>query len=309
MSNAPIKKGEQVTAAATQSVVGPLVSVVIPTYNRPALLLRAIESARRQTHANLEIIIVDDASSEDVRPLIDNFNDPRIRCLRHDVNRGGAAARNTGIQAAVGEYIAFLDDDDQWELAKTEEQLQILEAGGCDAVLCTSDQYGKRLAKADANNTVELEDLRRGRFTAGGTGVLMARAAVVKKTMFDESLPCYQDWDLFIRIAKQHKICYLNKPLVHYNEGAHLRITNSSLNVPSVDIERQFRMVLKHREFFGTRWFRRHMSRSLLYGIKHRRNRMTHLVYTARNYGVINVGRVLVNRLRAIVRKRLRHVY
>jgi len=285
--------------------ISPLVSVVIPTCNRSALLTGAIQSVRLQTYRNLEIIVIDDASTDDTQEIVEGFADPRIRYLRHDINRGGAAARNTGIRAAAGEYIAFLDDDDEWAPAKTDEQLEVLEDDGCDVVMCTWDQHGEQILKFGGKKIVELEDLRQGRFTAGGTGVLMARAAVVKKTMFDESLPRYQDWDLFIRIANKHKICYLNRPLVRYNKGAHLRITNSILNVPVMEVEQQYRMIQKHREFFGTRWFRSHMSRALLYGIRHRQNKIAHLAYTARKYGVINVVRFLGMRMRTIVSKRL----
>ncbi len=301
MSSEQVKKGEQAASAMTPSAVGPLVSVVIPTYNRAALLERALESVRQQTYTNLDIIIVDDASTEDIHHLVDSIEDPRIRYIRHDVNRGGAAARNTGIRAASGEFVGFLDDDDAWEPDKTKEQLKILR--NYEVVLCASTQPGKRVSKRESKKTVDLEDLRQGKFTGGGTGLLMAKASVLKETMFDESLPCYQDWDLFIRIAQKQKIAYLDKVFVRYNQDDHVRITNSGRSASPAEVEQRLRMLQKHRQFFGGKWFKRHMCRALLYGIKDRRDRFTLLVYTARRYGLMNVAGILARRVRARLRK------
>jgi glycosyltransferase involved in cell wall biosynthesis len=274
----------------------PLVTVVIPTYNRAAQLTCAIQSVLNQTYENLEIIVVDDASADDTQRIVESFADSRIRYIRHKVNRGGSAARNTGIRAATGKYIAFLDDDDEWESVKTEEQIRILEDQDYDAVLCTSDEHGARLSKFEGEKTIDLENLRRGRFTAGGTGVLMAKANVVKETMFDESLPRYQDWDVFIRIGQKYRIGYLNKPFVRYNEGAHERISNKIISMPASALENELQMVHKHREFFGEKWFKLHVCRFMLYGIKNRPDKAAHISYMIKNYGVQNVIKALARR-------------
>jgi glycosyltransferase involved in cell wall biosynthesis len=289
--------GVELTKKAVAGAERPLVSVVMPTYNRASLLGRAIRSALNQTYNNLEIIVVDDASSDDTPDVVKAFQDQRVRYIRHDTNRGGSAARNTGIRNATGEFIAFLDDDDEWEPTKTEEQLRVLERECYDAVLCTSDEHGGRLSKFEGKQTVELEDLRHGRFTAGGTGVLMARANVVNETMFDESLPRYQDWDVFIRIGQKYRIGYLNRPFVRYNEGAHDRISNKIINMPGAALENEVRMVHKHRAFFGEKWFKWHVCRFMLYGIKYRKDKGAHLAYMVRNYGVATVLAVLVKRV------------
>ncbi len=172
------------------------------------MLARAIRSIQRQTYPYLQIIVVDDASHDNTCQIIERLGDPRIRYIRHDTNKGGSAARNTGIRAARGAFIAFLDDDDEWKPEKTEEQLRVLQH--YDVVACRS--AGGSPPGYASKKTVGLEDLRRqGPF--GGTGVLMAKAHVLQQTMFDESLPRCQDWDLFIRIARKHEIAYLNKPL------------------------------------------------------------------------------------------------
>jgi glycosyltransferase involved in cell wall biosynthesis len=275
----------------------PLISVVMPTFNRARLLDRALRSVLQQTYRNLEIIVVDDASSDGTAEVVKAIHDPRIRYLRHDSNKGGSAARNTGIRAAHGDYIAFLDDDDQWEPDKTEEQLRVLRHDNYDAVLCTSDEHGERIAAFDGKTTVSLEDLRHGRFTAGGTGVLMAKANVVKETMFDESLPRYQDWDVFIRIGQKYRMGYVNKAFVRYNEGAHQRISNKIVNMRIPELEGELRMVHKHREFFGERAYRWHACRFMLYGIRYRPDRFSHALSVARKYGVGNVLKALFRRL------------
>ena len=124
----------------------------------------------------------------------------------------------------------------------------------------------------------------------------MAKANVLKQTMFDESLPRCQDWDLFIRIAMNHKIAYLNIPLLRSGAGPYLRITNSVLNAPIAELEHRFQMIHKHKQLFGTTWYRRHMSGALLFGIKHRRDKFALLSYTIRRYGLANVIRALAIR-------------
>ena len=102
-------------------VYNPLISVIIPTYNRGALLGRAIRSVLAQSYRNIEIIVVDDASDDYSGAVVKEFSDNRLSYIRHDSNMGGAKARNTGIKAAKGEYIAFQDSDDEWVKDKLEK--------------------------------------------------------------------------------------------------------------------------------------------------------------------------------------------
>ncbi|MFZ1988674.1 MAG: glycosyltransferase family 2 protein, partial [Alphaproteobacteria bacterium] len=98
----------------------PRVSVVIPVYNRANLICRAVESVLRQTYSPYEVIVVDDASSDKSAAIAEAIRDPRVQVIRNEVNRGGGAARNIGIDAALGDYIAFLDSDDMWHRDKLE---------------------------------------------------------------------------------------------------------------------------------------------------------------------------------------------
>ena len=113
------------------------VSIIIPVYNRAATLPRCIASVLAQTIADWELIAVDDCSSDESIQVIESFGDPRIRVLRHEQNRGAGPARNTGMLAAQGTYIAFLDSDDEWLPAKLERQIAALEKTGRDCAFVT----------------------------------------------------------------------------------------------------------------------------------------------------------------------------
>lgn len=105
----------------------PRVSVVIPTYNRADIITRAVDSVLAQTVDDIEVLIIDDGSTDGTRALIEDIDDSRVRYLAHDTNRGVSAARNTGVEAGRGEYVAFLDSDDEWLPRKLERQLSALD--------------------------------------------------------------------------------------------------------------------------------------------------------------------------------------
>ena len=106
----------------------PKVSVVIPTHNRAGFLQAAIQSVLNQTFQDFEIIVVDDASEDQTTEIVRSFSDPRIRYMRHESNKGQGASRNDGIRQASGEYIALLDDDDEWLPEKLAKQVALLDS-------------------------------------------------------------------------------------------------------------------------------------------------------------------------------------
>ncbi len=286
------------SASATSGACSqePLVSVVIPTYNRALLLQRALKSVLQQTHRNLDVIVVDDASSDDTPEVVRAFDDPRVRYIRNEENRGGAATRNSGIQAAAGEIVAFLDDDDEWEPTKTAEQLRWMKQYA--ATLC--GYHGEERGPAryyQAQPTISLRELQRGFLRGGGTSALMVRTGLLREILFDETLPRCQDWDLCIRLAKRCEIGYVRRPLVRYNDGDHARISNKGRNMSLARLEQELCMVQKHRDFFGPRMYRFHMCRLLLRSIRHRRNKTQHVLYVCRRYGVVGVVSALTDRL------------
>lgn len=271
-----------------------LVSVIIPTHNRAALLVQAIRSVQCQTHPDLEVIVVDDGSSDNTRQVVECLGDQRIRYVRHDINRGASAARNTGIHLATGEFIGFLDSDVEWEPETVAHQLSRLDR--YDAVLCTvpeavSNKYRRK-------ESIPLDDLRRGRFIAAGTSALMARAAPLRDTLFDEALWFAEDWDVVIRLAQKYSVGYLNEPLVRAIKGMHPRVSHTR-NMSAKELENACQMLRKHKQFLGPKWFRRHMCRILLAGIEGSRTpkeKMNDILYTARQHGVVNVAWTLSKR-------------
>jgi GalNAc5-diNAcBac-PP-undecaprenol beta-1,3-glucosyltransferase len=270
----------------------PLVSVVICTYCRATLVTRAIDSVRNQTYRNLEIIVVDDASQDNTGNVVRDIPDERIRYLRHERNKGLPAARNTGIGAARGDYVAFLDDDDEWQPNKIRRQLDAIDGHG--AVLSAALINGTRL-KCHGRNFVELSDLRKKNDFDPSS--LMARADVLKQVMFDDRLRQGEDWDVFIRLAERCSVGYVPEPLLLYSDGSHGRMTNEAKNLAPSELEKRMAMIHKHRDFFGSFWFQVHVAEVLLSYLWHRDGRLRQLREAVARCGVIPVGVVLTRKV------------
>lgn len=200
----------------------PKVSVVIPTHNRPELLKAAVKSVLSQTYQDFEIIVVDDGLNKRADRIIAEFNSSKIKYIQHKKEMGGSAARNTGIKAAQGEFIAFLDDDDQWLPEKLEIQMEKFENTPPDVGFCFSAvsniynnfQYITKVPNGIGNYF----DLALGWVKGFLTVTLVVKKEVFKNAgMFDESFPSHQEADLIIRISKRYRGLGINKPLVNVN--------------------------------------------------------------------------------------------
>ncbi|WP_049985880.1 glycosyltransferase family 2 protein [Halobellus rufus] len=212
----------------------PTVSVIIPTYNRAADLPRAIDSALGQTLSDLEVIVVDDASTDDTESVVTSYDDSRVSYLAHETNRGGSAARNTGIDAATGEYIALLDSDDEWAREKLERQVRTLEqrsdewiAAYCGTTLiddgaenslwerCKS-LVGGHSSREGAEGGEELvkEIFLENVHTSAGSTLVVEADVVDRIGGFDESFDRYQDTEFLIRVLKEGKLAYVDEPLL-----------------------------------------------------------------------------------------------
>jgi GalNAc5-diNAcBac-PP-undecaprenol beta-1,3-glucosyltransferase len=269
-----------------------LVSVVIPTYRRPHLVVRAIASVLRQTHRHLEVLVVDDCSPDDTQSVVQSVGDPRVRYIRHETNKGLPAVRNTGIRAARGEYIAFLDDDDEWREDKLEKQLSAI--GNYDAVTCTAVVDGGFALRSHRRSSITLDDLRRGGFPPSG---LMAKAEVFRTVLFDESLKQGEDWDAQIRIAERYSLGWVPEPLLLYNEGEHARMTNEARLLLGPELEKRNAVLHKHRRFLGERWFNYHLATTYLSYIGSRPNKLECVQYAVRRCGARAVVRLLFAKL------------
>lgn len=273
----------------------PLVTAVICTYRRANLVTRALRSVQNQTYRNLEIIVVDDASPDCTQQVIAGVEDSRIRYIRHNENKGLPAARNTGIRAARGRYVAFLDDDDEWRPSKIEKQLRFLEKSSADAVLCAS-YVNNRQRRRFGRPQITSRELKRGNEFVPGSG-LFGRAEALRAVWFDESIGYGEDWDLLIRLAERSPIGYLNEPLYNVNDGGHERMTNTAVNQTAESLEKRIGVVAKHREFFGPFWTKRHTAMVLLSYFWNRRGKATHLRYTIRRCGLLPVMSAFITKV------------
>lgn len=199
----------------------PLVSVIIPSYNREHLIGRSIRSVLNQTYEEIEVIVVDDGSTDNTRDVVNNFNDKRIRYIHHDNNLGGCIARNTGINASRGEYIAFQDSDDVWLPDKLEKQMQafkiVPENVGIvySAFIRVKDDSASFIPspKFTIKDGNLLYQLIKGNFISTQTTILR-KICFDKAGEFDKNLHRLQDWELFIRMSKYFEFKYISEPLV-----------------------------------------------------------------------------------------------
>lgn len=209
----------------------PIVSVVIPVYDQSELLDDALNSVKNQTFDQIEAIVVDDNSNEIYDSVIDQYGD-WIQFVKHNENRGAAAARNTGIKISNGKYIAFLDADDQWRETKIEKQYS--------KIIQLEDNYGlvytgylqQKLDNSEnhifpnSSGHIYKEQLLEDQINPTST-VMVRRECLDDIGKFNSSLPSRQDYELWIRISEKYKIDYVDEILVEKREQP-----NSISNTP-----------------------------------------------------------------------------
>jgi glycosyltransferase involved in cell wall biosynthesis len=197
-------------------------TVVIPTRNRWSVLsTSALPSARRQESVEHEVIVVDEGSTDETAAELANLDEPRLRVIRHDVAQGVAQARNAGIAAARGEWVAFLDDDDVWAPQKLRRQIDAAARGQASFAYSAAawlDEH-KRFVHALAPPDPEGLDARllRANDLWAGCSNVVARTDVVRRLGgFDERLFQLSDWDLWIRLAADYRAAAVDEVLVGY---------------------------------------------------------------------------------------------
>ncbi len=199
----------------------PKVSVIIPTYNHAHYLPYTIQSVLAQTFTQWEAIIVDDGSTDNPAAVVTRFADPRIRYI-HQENQGLSAARNTGIRAAQGEYLAFLDADDEWAPEFLRRCVDVLAADDTLAGVYTRnrfiDQSGHILPQLSGQ--VVPRATFRSRLLEGGFSpphAALVRTAIVRQVgLFDTRLTSTEDWDLWLRISEHYQMQAIPEPLARY---------------------------------------------------------------------------------------------
>lgn len=227
----------------------PFISIVMPVYNRERTVKSAIVSVLEQTYQHFEFIIIDDASTDSTSDIISSIVDERIKVVRLERKVGAPAARNEGIRLAEADWIAFQDSDDIWEPDKLEKQVRCLREyqGTHTPVVYTSfyryrsdrREYIPEKDQRNKNGYIHAE-LLLGNFISTQT-VLLAKEALLKVGGFSEDMPRLQDWELWIRLSKEHPFLWIDEPLVH------VYYTNSSISSSQTKlIEAYEKIIQKH---------------------------------------------------------------
>lgn len=199
----------------------PEISIIVPTYNYAHFIVDCLESIFSQTYKDFEVIVVDDGSTDDTAQVLEKYKG-RIRYI-HQENRGLPAARNTGIRAAQGEYLAFLDSDDLWLPNKLDEQIRVLR-NDADMGIIFSDASAFNERGVMRESILKEENICTGfcfqRLFMGNylvmPTVMIRKRCLEKSGLFDESLTAVEDYDLWLRISLYYKIGFVSKILAQY---------------------------------------------------------------------------------------------
>ena len=208
----------------------PIISVIIPTFNRANLIVRSIQSVLNQSYEDFEVIVVDDGSKDRTEELVKSLSDKRINYIRLRENRGAGAARNIGIQKAKGKFIAFQDSDDEWLPKKLEKHMIIFEKETLNIGVVYSDM--DRVLKDKTIEYHRSPKIVSSRLINPVTKfyqvcMLGIQSSIIRRECFDrvgyfnENLPSLEDLELFIRLSMHFDFYHIQEPLVRYyeNEG------------------------------------------------------------------------------------------
>lgn len=194
--------------------------MVVPTRDRAHLLPQTLLSVLRQRDVDLQLIVVDDGSTDETGRAVERIDDERLQYLRHDISRGVSAARNAGIAHARGRWVAFLDDDDLWAPSKLADQLQALQQQrlwALSGAVCVDGNL--RVLSGErplSSREIVAEVVRYNSVPVGASNVIVRRDALEAAGPFDVSLRHMADWDLWIRLAQRGPPAVVHRPHVAY---------------------------------------------------------------------------------------------
>ena len=235
----------------------PEVSIIIPTYNRANFLIQSIQSVLNQTFTDFELIVVDDGSIDDTKKIVWKFvkKDKRIKYIYQENSGGTAGPRNTGIKYSAGNYLAFLDSDDQWLPEKLEEQVSFLKKSkdeklgfiGCGA-LAIKKENEEIIAKYELPLSYRgniFNKILKKNFILTPSGIILKKEILKTIGNFDENFKMITDWDLWIRISKNYNFDFINKPLFKY----YVHNANITKTISQKETVKDFSGLLeKHKE-------------------------------------------------------------
>jgi len=212
-----------------------LISVIIPTWNREATLENAIRSASKQTLPHIEVLVCDDGSTDNSREIVRSINDSRVRWIEGEHSGKPAVPRNRGIKESQGEWIAFLDSDDEWLPEILEKQFIFANKVGCNAVCSNATRYvpsqnysGTVLENFNLGESISFSELLNINYVICSS-VLIKKNIVNKCKGFSEceKLIGVEDYSLWLRAATFTNFAYLNEPLLVYRDDPKFSIRSS----------------------------------------------------------------------------------
>lgn len=231
----------------------PKVSVIIPTHNRAELVEKAIKSVLAQTYTDHEILVCDDASTDNTPHVIKSFKDPRIRYTRYENNIGVIEVRNNAIMKSTGSYIAFLDDDDEWLPTKLEKQVSVLDDSPDNLGLVYTGVYSIDTSGRIVEITIHrfkgnvLNRLLFNSFITTST-VIVKKQCFDIVGLFDPEYQSASDNDMWIRIAEIFEFDYVGEPLINY------LITQISISRNYNKVTKGLeRLIAKHNRLYAVR--------------------------------------------------------
>lgn len=247
--------------------VNPIVSVVIPTRNRPAIVLRAVKSALSQTITDVEVIVVIDGIDPATVQALSEVKDPRLKVMACETSVGGAEARNIGVRQGKGEFVALLDDDDEWAPNKLERQLELAQASSALFPVITTrliarrpdgDEIWPRRAMKQNESMSEYLLCREQSIRQGEgfiqTSTLLASRRLFLAMPFTPGLPRHQDWDWLIRVAEFPGVQFewIWEPLtIYYIDAYRKSVSAGHALAPSIDWVTTNRLITaKARAYF-----------------------------------------------------------
>jgi O-antigen biosynthesis protein len=211
-------------AGAASVKVRPVVSVVVPTYDRAHVIARTLQTVLAQTFGDFEVLVVDDGSTDDTEQVVRSCTDGRVHYLRQPANAGVGAARNRGLREARGEFIAFLDSDDEWMPRKLELQVALFrrvpeEVGLAYTGVETMREDGTTtLERPQERGNVYRDMLWRNVIHGGGSNVMIRREVVATVGYFHEGLAAIEDYEYWLRISRCFAVDFVDEPLIRYHD-------------------------------------------------------------------------------------------
>lgn len=211
------------------------VSVVVPTHNRCELLTVTLRSVLRQRDVDLEVIVVDEASTDETAAILAGLGDPRVRTVRHETPRGVSTARNRGTAEARGDWVAFTDDDDLWAPDKLVRQLHAAQVAGRDWAYTGSVNIADDFRIIHGLPPLPPEQVmatlpRYNTIPGGGSNVVVRRQTLLRAGPFDTRLLNTEDWEMWIRLANAGPPAWVRSPLM----AKRVHSSNSSLDTAEV---------------------------------------------------------------------------